>query len=158
MACAWIFRSLSLPAPAAGAQPIPPALPPTLGHVWVSLCEADEKKRRKSLYHTYSQLQSTSTNCWAAHCIIRIIVLIMSSVSANYKAAGDLCGTHWKASSMQTPPAWCSCKQQIRRATQMARCCSLTLHRLGHNSHRNLRMPKRLTKCHWKSNVPIFDI
>lgn len=58
-ACASISQSSGLPVLEAGARPTPPALPPTLGHVWVWLWQAGGKKdKRKSPHHTCSQLLS----------------------------------------------------------------------------------------------------
>lgn len=123
MACASISQSSGLPAPEAGARPTPLALPPTLGHVWVWLCEAGGKKKRKSPHHTYSQLlrsarqpiflsnhcskkngmpsdpsMTDNSGCRKVHCILMdITLMVLSPVSPNYKPAGDLSGTHWES-------------------------------------------------------------
>lgn len=69
-ACASISQSWGLPALEADARPAPPALPPALGHAWVSLCEAGGKKKRKSPHHTYSKLLSSTVKpiCFSNYC------------------------------------------------------------------------------------------
>lgn len=78
-ACASISQSSGLPVPEAGARPIPPALPPTLGHVWVSLCEAGGKKKRKSPHHTYSQTAKLCSQpiCFSNHCSKKMACLLI---------------------------------------------------------------------------------
>lgn len=78
-ACASISQSWGLPALEADARPAPPALPPALGHAWVSLCEAGGKKKRKSPHHTYSKLLSSTVKpiCFSNYCRKKMACLLI---------------------------------------------------------------------------------
>lgn len=141
-ACASIFQSSSLPAREADARPAGPALPPTPGHVWVSLWLAVGNKKRKSPHHTCpwtaefcsqpvynfkspreknrngmppEPSMTDKINCEAVlRMLMNITLMVLSPVSGNYKLDGDLVALVGRSDlRWADPPAWSSsCRQQ----------------------------------------------